>query len=95
MPKKPITEQGQKYIEASVAAIKAAASLRDLYMAIYGHDPSRLELQQFRNRLNPTRSNPGADLLGLCIEHLPELHEMTLREFFRIRARRRTERSDE
>jgi hypothetical protein len=34
------------------------------------------------NRLNAVRSNPGADMLGLCVQHLPVLHGMTLKEFF-------------
>jgi hypothetical protein len=83
MPKK--IERGDKYIEAAVEAIKGAGSLRELYIAIHDEDPSRLELQRFANRLNSARSNPGTDMLGLCIEHLPQLHEMTLGEFFGIK----------
>lgn len=82
MPKK--TEAGDQYIKAATDAIKSAGSLRQLYIAIHGNDPTRQELQRFSNRLNPGRSNPGTDMLGLCIQHLPSLHEVTLREFFGI-----------
>ncbi|MBF6649154.1 hypothetical protein [Methylobacter sp. BlB1] len=83
MPKK--TETGDQYIKAATDVIKGAGSLRDLYIAIHGNEPSRQELQRFSNRLNPARSNPGADMLGLCVKHLPCLHDMTLRDFFGIR----------
>lgn len=82
MPKK--TEAGDDYIRAATAAIKAAGPLRQLYRSIHGRDPTRLEMQRFANRLNPVRSNPGADLLGLCVAHLPALHDVTLAEFFSI-----------
>lgn len=77
-------EGEDKYIKAALDAIKGATSLRDLYVAIHGVDPSRQEFQRFSNRLNPARSNPGADMLGLCIEHLPQLHNMSVGEFFGI-----------
>ncbi len=82
MPRK--TEVGGQFIEAATAAIKAAGPLRELYIAIHGHQPSKVELQRFINRLNPARSNPGTDMLGLCVQNLPELHDMTLKEFFGI-----------
>jgi len=82
MPKK--NESGGGYTKAATDAIKASCPLRELYMAIHGVSPDRQELQRFTNRLNPARSNPGADMLGLCIEHLPSLHKMTLKEFFGI-----------
>lgn len=82
MPKK--TETGHHYIKAVTDAIKNAGSTRELYLAIHGVEPSRQELQRFINRLNPSRCNPGADMLGLCVEHLPSLHNMTLKTFFAI-----------
>lgn len=82
MPKK--TEAGEQYIRAATDSIKGAGSLRELYQAIHGMEPTRQELQRFANRLNPARSNPGADMLGVCIQHLPSLHEKTLKEFFGI-----------
>lgn len=78
-------EGDQDYVRAAVNAIKGAGTLRSLYVAIYGCDPSRSELQQFANRFNSSRSNPGASILGLCVEHLPGLHDMTLAEFFGIK----------
>lgn len=83
MPKK--IEAGEQYIGAATEAIKRAGPLRQLYVAIHGQEPSRLDLQRFANRLNAARSNPGADMLGICIEHLPALHDMTLAEFFGIK----------
>lgn len=82
MPK-PIVDD-RKYISAATAEIKRVGPLRELFIKIYKKEPTRDELQKFRNRLNPTRSNPGADMLGLCIENLPQLHHMTLKEFFKI-----------
>lgn len=82
MPKK--TEVGQQYIKAATDSIKSAGSLRALYTAIHGKDPTKQELKRFSNRLNPERSNPGTDMLGVCVEHLPSLHEKTLKEFFGI-----------
>lgn len=84
MPKK--TETGVQYIQAATTAIKRAGSLRALYRAIHGREPDRQELQRFANRLNPARANPGADLLGLCVQHLPALQQITLAEFFGIAA---------
>ncbi|ENA1860291.1 TPA: hypothetical protein P2N04_004452 [Aeromonas salmonicida] len=78
------TEIGEKYIKAATDSIKSAGSLRALYRSIYGVDPTRQELQRFTNRLNPARSNPATSMLGVCIEHLPSLHEKTLKEFFGI-----------
>ncbi|WP_286241191.1 hypothetical protein [Neptuniibacter halophilus] len=80
MPKK--TEEGDQYKKAATEAIKNAIPLRQLYIAIHGQEPTRQDLQRFSNRLNPARSNPGADMLGLCVEHIPELHQLTLKEFF-------------
>lgn len=73
---------GRKYIEAATTAIKTEIPLRQLYIAIHETNPSRQDLQQFANRLNPSRSNPGADMLGLCVAHIPAMHDMTLAEFF-------------
>lgn len=82
MPRK--IEAGDQYIQAATDSIKSAVPLRQLYVAIHGIEPSRLDLQRFSNRLNPSRSNPGADMLGLCVQHVPALHQMTLQEFFGI-----------
>lgn len=82
MPKK--TEAGEQYIKAATDSIKGAGPLRELYQSIHGVEPTRQELQRFANRLNPTRSNPGADMLGVCIQNLPSLHGKTLKEFFGI-----------
>lgn len=89
MPKK--REFGDQFIKAATDAIKGAGPLRDLYASIHGTDPSRQELQRFANRLNPARSNPGVDMLGLCVQHLPALHEMTLQDFLGLHAGRETE----
>lgn len=82
MPK-PLANE-KRYISAATTKIKNSGSLRELFFKIHKYEPTREELQQLRNRLNPKRSNPGTDLLGLCIENLPQLHHMTLKEFFDI-----------
>lgn len=65
--------------------LKEAIPLRELYVRIYGVEPDRGQLQQFRNRLNPNRSNLTLEMLGTCISNLPELQDMTLGEFFGIK----------
>ncbi|WP_459782162.1 hypothetical protein [Photobacterium sp. R1] len=73
---------GQRYIVSATNAIKAQGPIKELYRAIYKVEGSKTEVQRLTNRLNPERSNPGADFLGLVIAHLPELHEMSVAEFF-------------
>lgn len=75
-------KDGEHFIMAVTTAIKKDSTPRELYRAIYGVEPDRIELQKFTNRLNPARSNPGTDLLGACVEHSKNLREMTLSEFF-------------
>jgi len=82
MPKK--TESGERYIKTVTDLIKQSVSMRDLYKAIHGVNPTRIELQRFSNRFNPARSNPGADLIGLCVEHVPKLQSITLGEAFGV-----------
>jgi hypothetical protein len=82
MPKK--TEQGDRYIKSVTDLIRQSVSMRDLYRAIHGVDPTRTELQRFSNRFNPARSNPGADFLGVCVERVPALQSLTLGEFFGV-----------
>ena len=77
-------DESNRYVVAATEAIKSAGALRALYTAIHGTEPSRTEYQRFLNRLNPVRSKPSADMLGLCVEHSPSLHNMTLAEFFGI-----------
>lgn len=74
----------ERYIAAAVRAIRGERTWPELYQVLHGTEPEGLQAQQLNNRLNPTRSNPGADMLGFCVERLPELHDMTLREFFGI-----------
>jgi len=73
---------GDRFIEAALTAIKAESSPRELYVAIFGIEPDRLELQKFINRLNPVRSNPSTDFLGMCVMHSKHLKTVTLAEFF-------------
>jgi len=84
MPKK--IEAGDRYRLEAMTKIQESSDTRALYIAIHGGDPAptRDDLQRFRNRLNPARSNPGLDMVGLCIQHLPELQNMTLADFFGI-----------
>lgn len=80
-------DQGRRFAAAALMVIRAAISPRDLYVALYEAEPSRQELQAFRNRLNPSRGNPGADFIGLCADRVPALRGMTLGEFFGIAGR--------
>lgn len=79
-------ETGNRYAEAALASLRKAIGTRELYLALHGTEPGRQDLQALRNRLNPARSNPGADFLGLCAERVPGLGDMTLAEFFGIEA---------
>lgn len=74
----------ERYIEAATRAIRGDRTWGELYRALHGADPQGLQAQLLNNRLNPSRSNPSADMLGFCVERLPELHHMTLGEFFGI-----------
>jgi hypothetical protein len=56
-----------------------------LFAKVYGRDGSKQEVQAFINRLNPNRANPGQDIAGKIVEVRPELHDMTLAEFFDIK----------
>ncbi|MEN3158311.1 hypothetical protein ABC502_08000 [Alkalimonas sp. NCh-2] len=75
----------KKFAEAVTASIKSAVSVRDLYVRLHGKEPTRTELQQLVNRLNPARSNPSAEALGEWLAVMPELHNTTLAEFFKLR----------
>jgi len=78
-------EKGAQYIKAALETIKSNVDLSELYIGIHGHPPSdRTEYYRFRNRFILGRSNPGCDLLGLCVENSPALQEMTLKNFFMI-----------
>lgn len=85
MPKPAVSEVGAAYKQAAMNKIKEAIAPRDLFVRIYGRDPDRGELQQFRNRLNPNRSNLSMDMLGICIENIPELQNVTLAELFGLK----------
>ena len=76
------SKKDNKYIVAATNSIKKAGSLRELYIKVHGVNPTRNQLQAFTNGLNPARANPGADVLGLYIEKLPQLHKKTLKDFF-------------
>lgn len=82
MPKK--IEEAHHFIEAVTLNIKSTIEFKDLYFKMHGVKGSKAEVQQLANRLNANRSNPGADFIGLCVEQIPELHNMTIAEFFGI-----------
>ncbi len=80
-------EKGSRYVKAALENIKENVDLSELYIGIHGKPPSdRTEYYRFRNRFMPSRSNPGCDLLGLCVANSPELQKMTLKEFFKVSA---------
>ncbi|MBH9739983.1 hypothetical protein CJ419_09595 [Vibrio navarrensis] len=82
MPKE--FDSAKRYIKAATDNIKSQGTVKELYKAIHGREGDKYEIQILTNRLNANRSNPGADILGLCVENLPELHDMKLSEFFGI-----------
>lgn len=68
--------------------LKSGITGAELYRRIYGKDGTKKDIQVLINRLNPNRSNPGQDITGRIIEVRPELHDMTLADFFGIEKRR-------
>ncbi|WP_423186765.1 hypothetical protein ACO1PK_00690 [Alishewanella sp. d11] len=72
------------FAHAVLNAIKQTVTARELYVRLHGCEPSRQELQQLVNRLNPARSNPSAEALGEWLAVLPELHGTTLAQFFKL-----------
>lgn len=74
----------KKYAAAVLSMIKSTVTARELYVRLHQRDPTREELQTLVNRLNPARSNPGAETLGEWLAVIPELHGTVLSEFFKI-----------
>jgi len=54
---------------------------RQLYLLLYEEEGSDHEVQQLTNRLN--RGSISAAFLGLCVQKMPPLHDVTLSQFFR------------
>ncbi|GEA12696.1 hypothetical protein [Alteromonas sp. KUL49] len=82
VPKK--TEQ-KKYAVRACEMIKRDRKGAALFRLVYKREGSQKEVQTFMNRINKNRANPGADFIGLCVEALPELQDMTMAEFFGIK----------
>ncbi|AEG13542.1 hypothetical protein [Shewanella baltica] len=71
------------YSKVALDKIKDTMKPRDLYLLLYeGQEPSKEQLQTFRNRLNGNRASPSLEFVGQCVNAVPSLHGMTLREFF-------------
>jgi len=82
----PKKKEQSHYSAAACDSIKGKLKGKELYKAFYGRDGSPGEVQTLINRLNSTRSNPGADIVGEFVERLPHLKDMTLGEFFKIKS---------
>lgn len=81
MPKK--TEH-KHYSIAACQNIKGESTGKELFKILHGREGEAKEVQALVNRINENRGNPGADFIGFCVEKMPELHDITLAEFFNI-----------
>ena len=72
------------HVDNAIKKIKTEIKTKDLYFKLYGVHGSKNQIQALSNRLNINRSNPGIDLIVLCIKNLPNLHDLTLSDFFKI-----------
>jgi len=72
---------------AACNSIKGGMKGKELFKAVYGREGTDREVQTLVNRLNPKRSNPGADIIGEFVEKLPYLQSMTLAEFFKLQGK--------
>lgn len=79
-----IYKDDKYFAHAVLDAIKSTVTARELYVRLHGCEPTRQELQQLVNRLNPARSNPSAEALGEWLSVIPELHSVTLGDFFKM-----------
>jgi hypothetical protein len=77
-------QDDKKYTHAALNAIKSVVTAKELFIRLHGREPDRIELQQLINRLNPARSNPGAEVLGEWLAVLPELSDTSLADFFKL-----------
>lgn len=80
----PKKTEPKKYASKACMMIKRDRKGKALFRLIYGREGTTVEVNTLMNRINEKRSNPGADFIGLCVENLPELQNMTLAEFFGI-----------
>ena len=80
----PKKTEPKKYASHACMMIKRDRKGKALFRLIYGREGTTVEVNTLMNRINEKRSNPGADFIGLCVESLPELQNMTMAEFFGI-----------
>lgn len=74
------------YSTAALNKIKKSKKIRELYKLLNdGEEPSTEQLQTLRNRLNVNRSIPSIEFVGECVNAIPALHDVTLREFFDLK----------
>ncbi|OUL59278.1 hypothetical protein [Pseudoalteromonas ulvae] len=78
----PVKKEPNRYSAIVCQQLKGKIKGKDLFAKVYGREGTPSEVQTFVNRLNPNRSNPGADIIGELVERLPHLHDVTLAEFF-------------
>lgn len=81
----PKKKEPHHHSVAACESLKGNYSGKELFRAVYGREGTASEVQTLVNRLNPNRSNPGADIIGELTEKLPHLKSMTLSEFFKIK----------
>lgn len=82
MPKK--LEQ-KDYSIVTCQKLKGNRSGKELFKQLYSREGNKKEVQALVNRINENRGNPGADFIGFCVEKMPELHNVTLADFFNIK----------
>lgn len=83
MPKK---SEHKHYSIIACQKVKGDRSGKELFKQLYGREGEAKEVQALVNRINENRGNPGADFIGFCVEKMPELHNVTLAEFFNIKS---------
>lgn len=81
----PKKKEQSKYSVIVCETLKGDFKGKELYKLVHGKEGTPSEVQTFINRLNPKRANPGADIIGEIVAHMPNLQEMTLGEFFQIK----------
>lgn len=73
------------FAKNTVGVIKSEITVRDLHVALYGRNGTRVELQTLRNRLNTSRGVPNFEFIAECIAVIPSLHDISVRDLIGIK----------
>lgn len=74
------SQSAREYIKKVMCC--AGLSFSDLYELLYGETGTPNQVQTLRNRLN--RGGTSSSFIGLCVEKIPELREVSLSDFFNV-----------